>query len=115
MADKVLPGYPVPISGRQEWVVQHAGPTSYQAGGETFDIAHLNGGGVIDFLEASGLSFNASATGTYRVSVIYPIGQGASGATGSTTVVLQWFNVSTGVEASGNLSAEFIRLRLIGG
>lgn len=117
MADRVLPGYPVPVGGKQEWVVQHAGPALYSTGGETFDIAHLNGGGVIDYIEAAGLSFNSTTSGTYYVKVFYPIGQGVSGASGSVNVVLKWYNTAGNAEvtASTVLSAEFIRLRLIGG
>ena len=118
MADRVLPGYPVPHGGRQEWVVQHAGPALYPAsGGETFDIAHLNGGGVIDYIEAAGLSFNSTTSGTYYVKVFYPIGQGVAGASGSVNVVLKWYNVSDNNEVTSQtvLAAEFIRLRVIGG
>jgi hypothetical protein len=117
MADQVLPGYPVPHGGRQEWVLQHAGPALYATGGETFDIAHLNGGGVIDYIEAAGLSFNSATSGTYYVKAFYPIGQGVAGASGSVNVVLKWYNVSDNNEVTSQtvLTAEFIRLRVIGG
>ena len=116
MADTPLPGYPAHVSGKLLEIVQHTGPASYQTGGESFDCQHLFGFGVIDRVDA-GYTFNAAAAGTYKIVVLYPIGQAISGASGSTTVTLQWFVVASGLEvqAGVNLSAEFARLLVIGG
>jgi hypothetical protein len=116
MADKTLPGYPVQLGGKQKWAIQHVGPALYQQGGETYDIAHLNGGGSIDMIHGS-RSFNANNTNTYIVSVNYPVGQAAIGATGSSTVKLVWSVAANATECANNtvLSAEFCRLELLGG
>ena len=116
MADHVLPGYPVPLGGRQVWAINHAGPASYQPGGERFSIAPLNGCGVIDAIIVTGLSFNAAATATYEVKVLYPIGQGVAGASGAATVNLKWYAFGGAEVGSATaLNAEFIRLLVIGG
>ena len=117
MSDTLLPCYEAPGPGsRKTAVIQHAGPKPYLTGGETFDAQHL-GWGVFDALMAAGRSFNSSGTGTYEVKVHYPVGQAASGATGSGNATLKWYTAANSTEVGNNtdLSAEYVRLYALGG
>ena len=118
MADTPLPGYPQPMGSRMIAILNHAGPkaNAYTAGGEVFDATHLFGGGVLDaVLPGVSWSYNASAVGTYYVIVVYPVAQAIAGASGPLTVKLQWFTAAGSEVTTQDLSAEFVKLVVIGG
>jgi hypothetical protein len=116
-----LPGFPSVFGNKNVQVEEHAGPSSYPTGGEVYDAAHLGWGGF-DWVEVAGgtiatatsLPYPAGNTtsGSYIVVVLYTSTAGINGALPS--VKLKWFVATTGAEASGDLSAEVVRLFAIG-
>lgn len=108
-----------PVSGRNKVItVDHYGPASYTTGGETWPSVNPNQvtGGPNSLGEASVINILAltgiTESGTYRLLPIF----GGKGAIKS-NVKLKWFVVATGLEvaAAVNLSAEVIRLSVLGG
>src|SRR5580658_499712 len=113
-----------PVSGRNKIITtDHYGPTSYTTGGETWPSVNPNqvtGGpnslgeaSVINILSLSGVT----EPGNYVVNPIY----GGKGTIKS-NIKLKWLyniaslgTVGTEVAASTNLSAEVIRLSVLGG
>lgn len=108
-----------PVNGRNKIItVDHYGPTSYTTGGETWPSVNPNqvtGGpnslgeaSVINILNGSGFS----ESGNYRIVPVY----GGKGTIKS-NIKLIWYVASTGVQvaAAVNLSAEVIRLSVLGG
>ena len=112
-----------PVSGRNKIItVDHYGPSLYVQGGEAFPSVNPNQvtGGPNSLGEASVinvLSGGTSESGTYYVSPIF----GGKGAIKS-TIKLKWYyavasagTIGTEVAANTNLSAEVIRLSVLGG
>ena len=108
-----------PVSGRNKIItVDHKGPASYTTGGETWPSVNPNQvtGGPNSLGEASVINIlslgGTTESGTYRIIPIF----GGKGALKS-NVKLKWIVISTGVEveAAVNLSAEVIRLSVLGG
>lgn len=114
-----------PVNGRSKLViVDHAGPTSYTTGGETFPQQSVYGGpnslglsSVSAVLNAGGLTED----GLYWVVPVF----GGTGATKG-TIKLIWYSVLATLEAAAsgamvqpnaatNLSTSKIRLAVLGG
>ncbi len=105
-----------PIGGRNKIItVDHYGPASYTTGGEVWPAQSTLGGpnslgenGVINVIAGSGWT----ESGNYYVLVI-------TGGKGSLkgSVKLKWIVTSTNVEVNAvtNLSAEHLRLSVLGG
>lgn len=120
MADTILPGYLTTIGNKYMLVVDHFGPASYPTGGETITAAQYGIGGI-DFIDSTndinqgtvqytGVSFS----GTYYVDIKLATTTAPGGSVSS--LKAQWFVVATGAEVANttNLSAEKIRLRIMG-
>lgn len=115
-AQQVAPasGYAQSFGTKQAAVFELAGPSSYPTGGQTVDAATLGWGGFDYVSPGEGLSYS----GTYSCKVQYlPVDAAPSaqkGAVGS--VKVQWFVVSTGVEAANatDLDGEIVRLFALG-
>lgn len=113
-----------PVSGRNKIItVDHYGPTSYTTGGETWPSVNPNQvtGGPNSLGEASvinilGLS-GVTESGTYEVTPVF----GGKGSIKS-NIKLKWRyaiasagTIGAEVSAGTNLSAEVIRLSVLGG
>src|ERR1017187_8956391 len=103
-----------PVNGRSKWVpLDHYGPASYVTGGEVWPPQSVYGGP-----NSAGLSgvqwVNGGTTesGTYRVVPIF-----GGNASNKGSILLKWITISnnTEVAAAVNLSAEVIRLLVVGG
>src|ERR1700722_14376868 len=108
-----------PASGRNKIItVDHYGPASYTTGGETWPSVNPNQvtGGPNSLGEASVINIlgggGVTESGTYYVVPIY----GGNGAIKS-NIKLKWYVLATDVQvaAAVNLSAEVIRLSVLGG
>src|SRR5882724_6924160 len=109
MPNTILPGYMTEISNKYELIVDHTGPVLYVAGGETINASDFGLGGI-ETVSADGLS----SPGLNGVAVVL---SSVASPTGSAlkSVKLKWFTTATMVtEASGNLSAQTIRLQIRG-
>jgi hypothetical protein len=108
-----------PIGGRNKIITtDHYGPSNYKTGGETWPSVNPNqvtGGpnslgmaSVGNILSAGGVT----QSGTYYIVPIF----GGKGSNNS-TVKIKWYVVATDAEvaAAVNLSAEVIRLSVLGG
>lgn len=108
-----IPGFPDPVGGRSKLqIIDHTGPASYVTGGETFPQQNVYGGpnsiGLAGVLWCSG---GFTESGNFYV---VPICGGAGKVRG--TITLKWFSAfGTQVTSTSNLSAEVIRLLVIGG
>ena len=113
-----------PVNGRSKLViVDHAGPTSYTTGGETFPQQSSFGGpNSVGLSSVSWVNGGLTEDGLYWVVPIF----GGTGATKG-TIKLIWYsvalslatgtttNVMTQPTATTNLSASKIRLCVLGG
>lgn len=103
-----------PVNGRSKLIiVDHNGPTSYTTGGETFpQVSSYGGPNSVGLNSVSWTNGGTTEDGLYRVIPIF----GGSGAEKS-TIKLQWWVISTGlqVSASTDLSGSVIRLAILGG
>jgi hypothetical protein len=114
-----------PVNGRSKLVIiDHAGPTSYTTGGETFPQQSSFGGpNSVGLNSVSWVGGGLTEDGLYWV---VPIFGGAGAEKG--TIKLVWYSVlltletataTTGVmtqpAAAANLSASHIRLAVLGG
>ena len=103
-----------PVNGRSKWVpLDHYGPSSYTTNGEVWPTQSPFGGPNSAGL--SGVQWvngGTSESGTYR---IVPIFGGSASNKG--TIKLKWITISNNTEVANgtNLSAEYIRLLVIGG
>jgi hypothetical protein len=113
-----IPGFPDPVGGRSKLqIVDHAGPASYTTGGETFPQQSVYGGpnsiGLSGVLWCNG---GHTESGNYYVVPVFGGGGKVSG-----TIKLLWYtNAAAGaggaqVASTTNLSAEKVRLLVIGG
>lgn len=84
--DKILAGYEESIGGKLLAIVDHAGPVSYVAGGETYSSLNLNRGGF-DWIDQMSTFGASSGNRVYNVSVGIPAGSQGSG---TPTVNLKW-------------------------
>ncbi len=102
-----LIGFPIQTAQRQDWIGVHAGPGAYATGGESVTAREFSMS-VLDWVVGSAFS----ASGTYKVAVLYPNGDAVS----YTSIVLAWYSVATGLEVANgtNLSAERVRLHAKG-
>ena len=98
----LVPGYPHADGGKIEAVVRVSG-INYTAG--TPEVIEAVGCGMRYITHISG---GLSESKTY-----FTQGQ-VSGSTGATLAGLAWFVSSSGAEATVDLSAEFVTLRVIG-
>jgi hypothetical protein len=109
MANTVLAGYVTSISDKYEIIVDHTGPVSYTTGGETINASDFGIGGF-ETVAVHALS----SPGLNGVAVIFSTTAAPTGAAVK-TVKLKWFTSATMVtEASGNLSAQTVRLQIRG-
>ena len=104
-----------PVNGRSKWVpLDHYGPTSYVTGGEVWPPQSVYGGpNSVGLNGVQSLVIPpATESGTYRVIPIY-----GGNASNKGSVTLKWITISTNTEvvAAVNLSAEVIRILVIGG
>ena len=103
-----------PVNGRSKVViVDHSGPASYTTGGETFPQQNTYGGpNSLGLNSVSWVNGGTSESGTYRVIPIF----GGSGSEKG-TIKLMWVTISTNTQVSAqvDLSAEVIRLLVVGG
>ena len=108
MANVPLPGYVTAFGGKKFSIVDHSGPSSYAAGGETINASDVGMGGL-DRISAS----QYSMSGTYSVVVLYPA---LANAISVTSVKLAWYVVGTGAQVTNgtDLSAEHIRMEAWG-
>lgn len=110
----MVPGYIDPVGGRSKLgILDHTGPASYITGGETFPAQSSFGGP--NSLGLSGLNFVSSGhteSGTYYVVPVF----GGKGAIKG-TIKLVWYVTATGAQVASavNLSAEVVRLLVVGG
>lgn len=106
--DKLLAGYETIWGTKKALVIDHYGPASYSAGGETVSAKQFGWGGI-DFATSCGIS----ASGTYFPRVIPQAN--STGLSGNNFNV-KWFIAANGAEAANaaNLSAETCRLLVIG-
>lgn len=109
MADTKLDNFPI---GAGKYIpIDHTGPTSYTTGGETIGTSNnltgisTQGLSTLDYIGGGG-----SVSGTYYT-IGFPVGTGSR-----KTYKLMWFVVATGaqVAAAVNLSAEIVRMVLVG-
>jgi len=120
----VLPSYPVPIGGDKKMIiVDMKGLAAYTAAAsETLNASQLGQGGFdsVEVLNTQLATVNAqlvpvalSASGTYFVTASLLAATSPDQAVKS--VVLKWYTTATGVEVVGpaDLSAEFVRLKII--
>lgn len=98
----IVPGYPQSDGSKIESVVRVSG-INYTAG--TPETIEAVGCGMKYITHISG---GLSESKTY-----FAEGQ-VSGSTGATTAGLAWFASSSGAEATADLSAEYVTLRVIG-
>ncbi len=121
MANTPLAGYDTSFGNHKAWVGDHIGPASYTTGGETFAAHDLGWGGleIVEPLNKGLITIGAdtlvaalSISGTYFVTVT--MGTSAVGAVASVTIT--WYVVATGAEvtAATDLSAEKVRLLVLG-
>ena len=108
-----------PISGRNKIVtVDHYGPSNYKTGGEVWPSVNPNQvtGGPNSLGEASVINIlsggGVTESGTYYIVPIF----GGKGSIKS-NIKLKWYVLATDTEvaAAVNLSAEVIRLSVLGG
>ena len=118
MANRILPGYVMPVGDKYEVVVDHDGPASYNntgtpaTSGETINASDLGLGGIelcqVDALSSDGLNYV----------LVTIVGQSTSGNVGNavTSVTLRWFVVATNAEVANtvNLSGKSVRLQIRG-
>ena len=109
MANTILPGYVTSISDKYEIIVDHTGPVLYVAGGETINASDFGLGGI------ETVAIHAlSSPGLNGATVIFSTTAAPTGAAVK-SVKIKWFTTATMVtEASGNLSAQTIRLQIRG-
>ena len=123
MAIKVLPGYETVWGNKKSAIIDYNGLKSYATGGDTFSAAQMGWGGfdVVEAVWSNQLTVNAVPTvvnatisTTYFVAVSIATTSAPGNAVAKVTV--KWFVTSTGAEvgAGVDLSAEYVRLRLIG-
>lgn len=115
-----------PVNGRSKLIiVDHAGPTSYTTGGETFpQVSSYGGPNSLGLAGVSWVGGGITEDGLYWVVPIF----GGTGAEKS-VIKLIWYSVLLTIPASGtgqtgamvqpasttNLSASHIRLAVLGG
>lgn len=100
----VLPGYPSQIANKQFEVVDHAGPASYLAGGQTINASDFGWGGF------DAIIGSMDQSKTYVVQAVYANTGGAM-----STIKLQWFTLAgTEVADAVDLHLKIVRLTLIG-
>jgi hypothetical protein len=118
MAEKVVKGYPTVFGNRGACVADHTGPASYvtwtgTSGGQTLNGANkpVNEFGLrgLDMVIPVGIS----VSGTYYVKAQFLAGNGGA----QTQCTLVWYTVSGNAQPSAatNLSAETVRLFVVGG
>lgn len=113
MANKILDGYPTPISDKLELIADHDGPTSYlnptpfTANGEIINASDFGLGGF-ETVDPMGLSSDQLNT------VLAIVGDGSGRP--ATTCRLHWFVQVGGAEVANavNLSTKSIRLQIRG-
>lgn len=103
-----------PVSGRVKWTfMDHTGPASYVAGGETFPTQSAYGGPNNAGLASVYFVVPGwSQSGTYFIQAQYVLPGGIRG-----TAQLVWYVAATGapVTPTTNLSGETVRLMILGG
>lgn len=111
MANNPVSGFPDVWGKHGVPLVDHTGPASYVTGGETLGTPTYGGSNVLGTRGYTYVSGGMTNSGTYRVDCLY----GGSGV--RSQVKLRWTVVATGaqVAATTNLSAETVRLLVIGG
>lgn len=92
-------------------MVDHAGPASYTTGGETISPFPYGMTGI-DFINLPNPAVSVSQN--YQVVLVWPTGQNGLSLS---SIKMMWIVLSTGLEvaASTNLSAERVRMQVIGG
>jgi hypothetical protein len=113
VADKIIAGFADVWGGRTRAVpLDHTGPASYVTGGETFPAQSTFGGP--NSLGLSGVYWSSGGLTESGNYIVVPIFGGGAGVHG--TIKLKWYSaIGTEVTAATNLSAEKIRLLVIGG
>lgn len=109
-----------PVNGRSKLIiVDHAGPTSYTTGGETFpQVSSYGGPNSLGLAGVSWVGGGITEDGLYWVVPIF----GGTGAEKS-VIKLIWYGVAASITgdamtqptATTNLSASHIRLAVLGG
>ena len=95
--DIIIPGYETSIGSKLLVLVDHFGPTSYNAAtGDVYTAKNINRGGFDRVLAGASLS------GTYSVMPVY--GAGAKGM-GVSSVSLKWSVVTSGVVSGTTITA----------
>ena len=97
-----------PVGSKLVAIVDLTGPTTYTTGGYSIDLSNYNIGGMAAVEYVSG---GASSNGTYLVHGVTPTGH----ANGTTSYLLMWIVVATGVEAGAiDLSGCTVRIMVYG-
>lgn len=112
MANRILPGYIMPVGDKLELVIDHDGPASYSnvvsssGTGDVINASDLGVGGFED-VNADGLSSDG-------LNYVYATPVGGGGGNAVTQLQLRWIVLSTNAEVANatNLSGKSIRLRI---
>ena len=108
--DIILDGYPQSVGAKIQYVVDHAGPTSYTTGGEAYVASNLGCGGFDKVTGGSSFAAVGPNGTTYSVSATYPAG---SQGQGTPTVQLVWSTGGSEVGAGTNLNGVYVRLEFL--
>jgi hypothetical protein len=117
MANRILPGYLMPVGEKLELVVDHDGPASYvntgtfSSSGEIINASDFGLGGFelcqIDALSSDGLNYGYVVLNGQSTSV---------GGNAVPTATIHWYVLATNVEVANaqNLSTKSLRLQIRG-
>lgn len=122
MANRILPGYNMPVGEKIDLIIDHDGPSSYtnsgvfSTSGETLNASDIGLGGLemvnAGMLSSDGLNF-VQITPTNQSTSTTAVGTGGNALT---SVKIHWYVLASGAEVANgtNLSAKSIRLHIRG-